>query len=110
MPQEPTVLLKESLERATSRAAIEPDGNFVNRLSKLRLEDEKQRSGVILLINRHRPRIHFANVIINIGQLVDEVGYQDYVNCLFHEYTELTYAGFSYSESGNPPLQHDSTL
>lgn len=53
MPQEPTVLLEEALEKTTPRAAVKPDGDFINRLPKLGLEDEEQRSEVVIRVNLH---------------------------------------------------------
>lgn len=110
MPQEPTVFLEEPLERTASRATVKPDRNFVDRLPKLRLEDEEKRSRVILLINRHRSGINFTDIVVDIGELVDEVSYRGYVSCLFPEADGLSYAVSSYSRNGNPPLLHCSTL
>lgn len=110
MPQEPTVFLEEPLERTASRATVKPDRNFVDRLPQLRLEDEEKRSRVILLINGHRSGIDFTDVIVHVGEFVDEVSYRGYVSCLFPEVDGLSYAGSSCSRNGNPPLQRCSTL
>lgn len=110
MPQEPTVFLEEPLERTASRTTVQPDRNFVDRLPKLRLEDEENRSRVILLINGYRSGINFTDIVVDIREFVDEVSYRGCVSCWFPEADRLSYAGSACSRNENPPLQHCSTL
>ena len=80
MPQEPTVLLKESLERATSRAAIEPDNNFLWGLGLCGGEEPEEELSRLIWVVRdgQQTSVTLANVERNFwnSSTVDGKGYQ----------------------------------
>lgn len=68
-----TILLQETLKRAASRPAIEPDRDFIYRFIDGRLKNEEEGTGRVVLVDRDRARIEFTNVIVNIRERVDKV-------------------------------------
>ena len=67
LPQESAILLEKALQGTATGAAIQPNCDFVDRLSNSWIEHEEQRPGGILLIDWYQSRVHLANVEIDIG-------------------------------------------
>lgn len=73
LPQKSAILLEKAFQGTATGAAIQPNCDFVYRLSNGWIEHEEQRSRGVLLVDWYQPRVHLANVEIDIGQRINLV-------------------------------------
>jgi hypothetical protein len=105
LPEEAAILLEKALERAATRSTVQPDRDFIDWLTELGLEDEKEGTRVVVLLDGDEARVELAEVEVYVRQVVDEIRYWNVrINMILRNYSGITYVLSPWKESDSRPL------